>query len=197
MQSFRSIAKSTTALVFTFVSIFLQAQPGISAQEQNKSSKQVQQNVMLILDASGSMLGKVEGKTKISVARNVVSDILKTWKPQVKMGVMKYGHRKKGDCSDIQTLFPLSRVNTHSIMTSINNLDPKGKTPFSASIIKAATILKGKEEAATIVLVSDGLETCNMDPCAVAKKLKSSDISLRVHVVGFDVEKRVITESGV
>ncbi len=146
------------------------------------------QSVMLIIDASGSMWGKIDGKSKIDIARKAVSRIVKTWNKETKIGIMAYGHRRKGDCSDIQIIAPLGKINANQVISILNDLNPKGKTPLSASIKTAATILKSSEEAATVILVSDGLETCGMDPCSVAKQLKKDNINFRTHVIGFDIK---------
>ena len=175
-----NIIKSISALIAFVLSLI-----SISAYSQ----KQGDQNVMLILDASGSMWGKINGKSKIEIAREAVSSILKSWDKNAKIGVMAYGHRRKGDCKDIQTIMPLGSVKASQVISMLNDLNPKGKTPLSASIKMAASKLKTSEDAATVILVSDGLETCGMDPCAVATQLKKDNINFRAHVVGFDVNK--------
>ncbi|VAW75985.1 FIG01024677: hypothetical protein [hydrothermal vent metagenome] len=152
------------------------------------AEKRNNQNVMLIIDASGSMWGKINGEAKIDIARNAISKLVKTWNKQTKIGVMAYGHRRKGDCKDIQTIAPLGKINASQVISILGDLNPKGKTPLSASIKAAATMLKSSEEAATVILVSDGLETCGMDPCLVAKQLKKDNINFRAHVIGFDIK---------
>ncbi len=49
--------------------------------------------------------------------------------------------------------------------------------------------LKTKENETTIILVSDGEETCHPDPCGLVKKLKATGIKFILHVVGFDVNQ--------
>ncbi|TDM67697.1 hypothetical protein CEF00_13565, partial [Lactobacillus crispatus] len=62
----------------------------------------------LVLDASGSMWGVVDGQTKISAARQAVDSILSKWRPDDRLGLIAYGHRAKGDCKDIELLVPVS-----------------------------------------------------------------------------------------
>ncbi|RJQ79670.1 MAG: hypothetical protein C4519_10885 [Desulfobacteraceae bacterium] len=64
-------------------------------------------------------------------------------------------------------------------------LNAKGKTPLSAAVQQAAKALRYTEEKATVILVSDGLETCDADPCALAM----SGVDFTVHVIGFDITK--------
>ncbi len=148
------------------------------------------EKVILVLDASGSMWGRIQGKPKIQIAREVIGNILKDWKPENEIGLIAYGHRKKGDCSDIQTLVPVGKLDKSAFMKAVNGLNPKGKTPLSDAVRQAAEQLKYTEDKATVILVSDGRETCNADPCALAKDLEKKGIDFTVHVVGFDVSDK-------
>ena len=148
------------------------------------------QKAIIVLDASGSMWGRVEGKTKIEVARGVISNLLKDWDPKVQLGIVAYGHRQKGNCGDIQTLIPVGRVNSNRIMSKVNGLNPKGKTPLSQAVRQAAQALRFTEDKATVILVSDGRETCNADPCGVARDLEKAGVDFTVHVVGFDIKEQ-------
>lgn len=144
-------------------------------------------DAMLILDASGSMWGQVDGQTKISAARAAVDAILAKWKPDDRLGLMAYGHRSRGDCKDIETIVPVSRFDPDRIRAAVNALNPKGKTPMADSLRVAAEALKSTENKATVVLVSDGIETCAPDPCAVAAELKKAGVGFTAHVIGFAV----------
>lgn len=144
-------------------------------------------DAILILDASGSMWGQVDGQTKISAARQAVDAILAKWKPDDRLGLMAYGHRSKGDCKDIEMMVPVSRFDPARIKAAVAGLNPKGKTPIADSLRAAAEALKATENKATVVLVSDGIETCAPDPCAVAAELKKAGVGFTAHVVGFDV----------
>lgn len=146
-----------------------------------------QTDAILILDASGSMWGQVDGQTKIAAARRAVDSILSKWKPSDRLGLIAYGHRSKGDCKDIETVVPVSRFDPARIKSAVNGLNPKGKTPMADSLRAAAASLKTTESKGTVILVSDGIETCVADPCAVAAELKKTGVGLVAHVIGFDV----------
>ncbi|MDZ7698851.1 MAG: VWA domain-containing protein [Deltaproteobacteria bacterium] len=146
--------------------------------------------IFYILDGSGSMWGRVDGKIKIQVARDVMISLIKETPQGIECGVMVYGHRKKGDCSDIEMLVPIGPLDREAAISKINGITPKGKTPISDSISMAVENLKGIEAASTIVLISDGIETCGKDPCGAMKTLKESGINFVMHVVGFDVEEK-------
>jgi Ca-activated chloride channel homolog len=144
-------------------------------------------DAILILDASGSMWGQVEGQTKIAAARRAVDSILSKWRPSDRLGLIAYGHRAKGDCRDIEMIVPVSRFDPARIRAAVNGLTPKGKTPIADSLRAAASSLRTSEGKGTVVLVSDGIETCVADPCAVAVELKKAGVGFVAHVIGFDV----------
>ncbi len=155
-----------------------------------KTDAAEQVKVMLVLDASGSMWGQIDGKTKIAIARQTIADLLAVWDKNVQLGLSAYGHRKKGDCADIQTIYPVGPVRSGSILEAVNSLKPKGKTPLSEAVRRAAQELKFTEDKATVVLISDGMETCKADPCALGAELEQLGVDFSVHVVGFDAEKK-------
>jgi Ca-activated chloride channel family protein len=144
-------------------------------------------DAILILDASGSMWGQVDGQTKISAARKAVDSILAKWKTTDRLGLMAYGHRTKGDCRDIELVVPVSAFDADKIRSAVRSLNPKGKTPMADSLRAAAQALRASENKATVILVSDGIETCSPDPCAVAAELKKAGVNFTAHVIGFDV----------
>ena len=144
--------------------------------------------IFYILDGSGSMWGRVDGRLKIQVAKEVMKTLLNETPDDIQCGIMIYGHRKKGDCSDIEMIVPIGTLNREAAIDKINKITPKGKTPISDSIAMAIDKIKGTECASTIVLVSDGIETCGKDPCALTKSLKESGINFVMHVVGFGVK---------
>ena len=144
---------------------------------------------ILVLDGSGSMWGQIEGEAKISIARTVVGDLLGEIPADMELGLTVYGHRRKGDCGDIESLVPVGANTTEAIRDAVNGIKPKGKTPLSAAVLAAAEELKYTEEKATVILVSDGRETCDVDPCALGQQLEETGVDFTAHVVGFDVSE--------
>jgi len=143
--------------------------------------------VMFILDASGSMSEDAGGKRKMDAAKEVMGKIVPDLEPEVRVGLAAYGHRRKGDCADIEVVIPPGSTDREALLARVNSMEPKGKTPISAALLTVAGLLKTKENETTIVLVSDGIETCGGSPCQVAKQLKATGCKLVIHVVGFDV----------
>lgn len=142
--------------------------------------------VLFILDASGSMNAKVQGKPKIDVARTVMSELVRSLEPEFQLGLMAYGHRRKNDCQDIEVVVPVGD-DRRGVLREVQALSAKGETPLTESVKQAAEVLRSHEGASSIVVVSDGKESCGGDPCAAARAAVSAGVHLRVHVVGFDV----------
>ncbi|MCE8536169.1 VWA domain-containing protein [Ruegeria pomeroyi] len=145
-------------------------------------------SAILVLDGSGSMWGQIEGKAKIDIAREVVNDLLGTLPAEQPLGLTVYGHRLKGDCTDIETLVAPAPGNRAAIASAVQGLKPKGKTPMLDAVRQAAEALRYTEEKATVILVSDGVETCDADPCATAAALEAAGVDFTAHVVGFDID---------
>jgi len=146
-------------------------------------------HMVLILDASGSMWGQIDGKAKIQIAKDVMTGLVDEIPANFETGLMVYGHRRKGDCKDIEMVVPVGSHNAAAIKAKIQSISPKGMTPLSDSVRQAAQALRYTEQRATVILVSDGLETCDKDPCALASELAMSGVDFTVHVVGFDISK--------
>lgn len=143
---------------------------------------------VLILDASGSMWGKINGTAKIDIARAAVTQIVEGLDPNVQLGLMAYGHRQRGDCADIEMLISPGPLDKAAFVATVKKLMPRGRTPITGSLIQAAQTLKHTEQKATVILVSDGIETCDQDPCAAVQELKALGIDFTAHVVGFDLD---------
>jgi Ca-activated chloride channel family protein len=173
------MTRSTTALLMTLGSVL--APPAAAAQDRNSSTPTV-----FVVDASNSMWGRLEGRPKIEIARESVTALIASLPQAMRIGLVAYGHRRAGDCSDIETVLPVATVNRAKIEALAGRLVPRGKTPITGALREAAGQLEAGKPG-TIVLVTDGIETCGGDPCALATELKRKNASLIAHVVGFDL----------
>jgi len=180
----RNLTKTTGLLILTvFFSITIFMLP-INVAGVTKAQEG---NLMFILDASGSMWGQVEGKAKIDIAKEVMAGLIADLPEGLNVGLVAYGHRHKGDCNDVEELTPLGVLDKKELINIINAISPKGKTPITLSVQMTAQKLKAMEDETTIILVSDGKETCEGDPCVLVRELKQSGIKFIMHVIGFDV----------
>jgi hypothetical protein len=148
-------------------------------------------NVLLILDSSGSMAGKIGGQTKMQLAEGVVRELVGNMPADMRVGLLVYGARsprEQKDCEDIQLLVPVQPTDPAAFDSALGEVRPRGMTPIANSLRQGAAALRGVPGKSTIVLVSDGKDTCENDPCATAREVHATTgIDVKVHVVGFDV----------
>lgn len=147
------------------------------------------QKSLIILDASGSMWGKIDGKPKLQIARDALRSVLSGIPPENEIGLMAYGHREKGNCSDIEMVVPPGRAKAGAITDAAGKLRFLGKTPLTHAVEQAAIALRYTEEKATVILITDGIETCKADPCALGAELAKSGVGFTAHVVGFGLSR--------
>ncbi|NGO54134.1 vWA domain-containing protein [Allomesorhizobium camelthorni] len=140
---------------------------------------------IIVLDASGSMWGQIDGQPKLEIARQTLRTVLQTIPADMELGLLAYGHREKGNCNDIELVVPPAPGAASSITLAADAMKFLGKTPLSASVRQAAEALRYTEDKATVILITDGLETCNADPCAVGTELEQAGVDFTAHVVGF------------
>jgi len=141
---------------------------------------------VLVIDASNSMWGRIEGKAKMEVARDAVSALVGTLPKGARLGIVAYGHRRAGDCGDIETILPVGAVDEAKVQALASRLTPRGKTPITAALKEAAGQLPAGKPS-NVIIVTDGVETCKGDPCALAEELKRRNAGFVAHVIGFDV----------
>ncbi|SJM29110.1 vWA domain-containing protein [Mesorhizobium delmotii] len=141
--------------------------------------------VVIVLDASGSMWAQIDGKPKLEIARESLRTVLQSVPADKEIGFMAYGHREKGSCEDIELMVPPQAGSAAAVSAAADSLKFLGKTPLTSAVSQAAEALKYTEDKATVILITDGLETCNGDPCALGKELKAAGVEFTVDVVGF------------
>ncbi|MCC6132446.1 MAG: VWA domain-containing protein [Acidobacteria bacterium] len=146
--------------------------------------------VVFILDASGSMKAKLGAGTRITAAKDVMTQLIRDLSSGVEFGVLAYGHRRKDDCADIEEIIPLGQPSKNAAILAVQKLAAAGKTPITASVRLAAQRLGPGGGPGAIILVSDGEETCADDPCAAVRDLKRGGIAFTLHAVGFGVTQK-------
>lgn len=152
--------------------------------------------VEYILDDSGSMLETLQGKTKLAIAQSVLSARVPALPPDINVGLRLYGHRvpfqeKEESCADIELVVPVEVGGAQHIISWLPTMQAQGMTPMSESIRRAAedfTFEGGHRNI--IVLISDGIETCDEDPAEVVRFLQELGIDFKIHVIGLGVDEQ-------
>ncbi|WP_127104436.1 VWA domain-containing protein [Pararhodobacter zhoushanensis] len=171
---------SKTLLRFAASSLALAC--AVSAQAQTTP---ITPRTMIVMDGSGSMWGQIDGVPKLEIARSVVGEVLAGMAPDATLGLIGYGHRRRGDCSDIEVMVEPAAGTAGQISQAVNAMRFQGRTPLTDAVRRAAEALRYSEDPATVVLVTDGIETCEADPCALGRELEASGVNFTAHVVGF------------
>ena len=153
---------------------------------ENAQSSITQSSLMLILDASGSMEDSFGSQSKMEAAKQAVRNIITQLPPDREFGLTVYGNRKANSCNSVTTLASLGRTDRSSVLAELANVKADGETPIATSIQEVARSIKDSSSETTIVLVSDGAETCDGNPCEVVKQLKSDGYNFTFHGVGVD-----------
>src|ERR1700712_1910940 len=180
-----------TVLALLAASVLLGASPIAAAAPTTEPTVPV----MIVLDASGSMNQEDAPGPRIDAAKDAVNHLIDGLPASTRVGLQVYGTatgstdaEKAAGCTDIKTLAPVGALDAASLQNQISTVNASGYTPIGNALKSAADALPN-EGPRSIVLVSDGEDTCAPpEPCDVAKELKQQGIDLVVHTVGFKVD---------
>lgn len=151
--------------------------------------------ILILLDGSGSMKGKWDNETKFDIAKRLllhVVDSIEKANPKVEFGLRVFGHqypRGQMNCTDSKLELPFAKKNFVKLKTILEKIHPQGQTPIAYSLLQALNDFpKDSLSTNSIILITDGIETCNGNPCNVAKEFESRRISLKPFIVGLGIE---------
>jgi len=164
----------------------------VEVQFEEGAEKKAAKNVELILDASNSMWGQIQGKAKITIAKEVLDQIINGLPEEMNVGLRLYGHRyglnDSRACQDTELVTPIGLIDKKQLTDAVDAITPRGKTPLVYSVLEGIKDFKDLKSG-TIVLISDGVESCDGDINSVAPALKEAGLDLQVNIVGFDIKE--------
>jgi Ca-activated chloride channel family protein len=157
------------------------------------AEREAGKTVEIIMDASNSMTGLVGKETKIVAARRVLTQTINGLPDTMSVGFRVYGHRFATDdydnaCGDTELLAPIGPVNKAALVGLVNKIQTKGRTPLVLSVLEAIKDFE-KIPNGSIILVTDGIESCKGDIKSIAAAIKKSGLALEVNIVGFDIKE--------
>ncbi len=141
------------------------------------------------------MLAKMENDLRMNVAKKLLSDLTDSLKvnPNVELALRVYGHlhhRRLQNCKDSKLEVPFRPGNHEVIINSLKNLQPQGNTPIAYSLQQSANDFTKDDNARNIIIIiTDGLESCGGDPCAISIALQEKKIFLKPFVIGIGMEE--------
>ncbi len=153
-------------------------------------------NIEFILDCSGSMNNRLGKSDRINTAKNVLSGIIAKLPDSCHVGLRFYGHRYSSFSSksntDTELVVPIGPLNRPALLKAIDGAKAHGETPLVYSTLQAGDDLK-KIGGGSIVLVTDGEESCGGDPRKGGLQLAALGVPVRLNIIGFTLTGRRIT----
>ena len=159
------------------------------------AKSQTKTRVLFILDASNSMNVAWGNETRIHVAKEVLSQEIESLRgiKNVEIALRIYGHQSVvtnsfQDCNDTRLEVPFGKDNLTAIKEKIKTIQAKGATPIARSLEASASDFPDTLAKNYIILITDGLESCDNDPCVIAKKLKEKGVKVTPFVIGLGLD---------
>jgi Ca-activated chloride channel homolog len=177
-----------TIVIVSFFEIFLCSQP-------KPETKQPLTRILFVFDASNSMAGMWDSDVKINIARRVLIGMIDSLKnlENVQMALRVYGHQSPvppQDCNDTRLEVPFGKENASIIKQRLRFITPKGTTPIANSLSKCIEDFPPCADCRNIViLITDGIEACDGDPCAVSVELQKKGIILKPFIIGIGIDE--------
>lgn len=157
-----------------------------------------QLNLEIVLDASGSMVNEIQGKSMMDIAKNSINEILTTLPDNANVGLRVFGHlgdntaeKRTESCGANELLQPITKLDREKIKSVMSPIQPTGWTSVAKSIEKGTADLsqfKGEKDVNILYIITDGIETCDGDPVAMAEKLKGGKTNVILGIIGFNVD---------
>lgn len=150
--------------------------------------------ILFVLDGSGSMYAKMGTDNRIAVAKRLLNRLVDSLEYQhdLELALRVYGHQSQKqvrNCRDTKLEVPFARYNHKEIKEVITDLKPKGTTLIAHSLQEAAyDFPKSSGTRNIIILITDGIEECDGDPCAVSTALQKQGVILRPFVIGLGLD---------
>ncbi|MEI6881723.1 MAG: VWA domain-containing protein [Bacteroidota bacterium] len=148
--------------------------------------------ILFLLDGSGSMYAKLNKGTRIDAAKKLLTHIVDSLKDvdKLEIALRVFGHTQPTsyhDCKDTKLEVPFAKGNNDLIIQKIKSINPKGYTLIAHSLLQAANDFPKDPGARNIlILITDGIEECQGDPCAVSEALQKAGVILKPFVIGLD-----------
>lgn len=160
---------------------------------QKKEVKQ-ETRILFLFDDSQSMYARWETNTKFEIAKKLLADMVDSLQQidNLQLALRVYGHTKKyppQDCDDTRLEVPFGVKNGFKIKKRLNEIQPSGTTPIARSLEECQRDFPSTPGRNVIILITDGIEECNGDPCAVSLALQKKGIALKPFVIGLGVNK--------
>ncbi|MCR9143655.1 MAG: VWA domain-containing protein [bacterium] len=151
--------------------------------------------VLFILDASGSMAELFGGVSRMAAARLMLHEQLARLNQKVPVGLVAYGNKIPG-CGSVRIYAPIRAKNRATLKSQVKQMHPAGSTPIARTLRLVGESLIPSHPGTTVVLISDGAESCGGNPAAEARKLLAKGKDVQINVIGLAVDQATAVELG-
>lgn len=160
-----------------------------SVKAQVKKTEPTLTRVLFVFDASKSMKTQHNKTTRIQGAKELFYKFLDSLNKQknIQFALRMYGHTVKyppGDCKDSKLVVPFGKNNVALIKSKVAEAKPTGITPIEHSLIESANDFPDTKAVNMIILITDGIEECEGDPCKARMKLMEKGIVFKPFIIG-------------
>jgi Ca-activated chloride channel homolog len=182
----RKLRYTVLIILFSLIGIC-----GIQGQKlQEPEQKPPLTRILFVFDASQSMFARWQSDMRITIARNLLSELLDSLEhvQNIELALRVYGHQKRfppQDCDDTKLEVPFAPNNAAKIRHRLRSITPRGTTPIAMSLEASRHDFPPCTDCRNIiVLITDGIEECGGDPCVVSRSLQKEGIVLKPFVIG-------------
>jgi len=173
------------------------AQEAVISHNTDESEGDGPTRILFVFDASNSMNTFWSGERKIKLATRLLSESLASLygTPNLEVGLRAYGHGTKHvsghqDCDDTELLVPIQQGSNLIIKQELSRLRAQGTTPIARSLERAGDDFPDSNGRNIIILITDGIEACDEDPCAVSRMLQAKGIVVKPFIIGIGIEDK-------
>lgn len=169
----------------------------VQAQKKSPQALPEKTRILFLLDASGSMMAPMGKTNRMNVAKDILSYLVDSLRADsnLELALRVYGHNspaRQRDCKDTKLEIPFDAGNHDRMMQRIRQIQPKGNTPIAYSLEQAANDFPiDQQHRNVLILITDGIESCDGDPCAVSLALQKRNVFLKPFVVGLGMDDGV------
>ncbi|WP_246047679.1 vWA domain-containing protein [Leptospira ilyithenensis] len=182
MSFFSLHKKSKLTFLCLFYVLYISASPLAPISPNSK-------RYVFILDASGSMTEKLNGVTRMAIAKDQMIQFLSKLPRDNEVGLVAYGNRIAG-CNSARLYHPIQRGGASAVINKLTGIIPAGSTPIAATIDLVGEFLLQTENETEIIFISDGIESCEGDPLHSLRILKDKGKKFNLQIIGIDLDKK-------
>lgn len=158
---------------------------------QIKTNTAVKTRILFMMDASGSMTNNWSTSNRFKISKTVIAAMADSLQknPNIEMGLRVFGSMSPlsvHDCKDSRIETPIRPNNANNIKLKLNALNAKGITPIAYALEQCAFDFVGSNEKCRniVILITDGIESCEGNACEVSKRLQQKGIILQPFIIG-------------